>query len=292
VRGLDLSDRPWDNGYGSPGRPSDSFEAHPYPFYTAKTSRDLPKDTWDRVATKFRLTDFANVPTAPGKPGRFQGNAQPNRGNNPIIINEYGWLWLNRDGSPTTLTKANYDAWLGPDSTTEQRRELYARYLAAMTEHWRSHRQVAAVLHFCGLGYSRPTGQTSDHFVDIEKLRLEPYFASYVGDAFAPVGLMIDHWAEEIEAGHPGDLPVVVINDLASAWQGTVRLQVRGRQTATFDQQQPCRVASLGREVVTFKQALPTEPGTYKIVAELALPDGRPVRSRRQVEVLPLATGK
>jgi predicted ATPase len=36
-----------------------------------------------------------------------------------------------------------------------ERRELWARYLAAKTEFWRSHRQCAGVLHFCSLGYNR-----------------------------------------------------------------------------------------------------------------------------------------
>ena len=30
-----------------------------------------------------------------------------------LILNEYGWLWLNRDGSPTELTKNLYPALLG-----------------------------------------------------------------------------------------------------------------------------------------------------------------------------------
>jgi hypothetical protein len=32
VRGLDLSDRPWDDGYSRPRRPGDTSEQHPYQF--------------------------------------------------------------------------------------------------------------------------------------------------------------------------------------------------------------------------------------------------------------------
>ena len=156
----------------------------------------------------------------------MSGNALPNTGNNPVIINEYGWLWLNRDGTPTTLSKKNYEQLLGPNATADQRRELYARLLAAKTEFWRARRHVAGVLHFCGLGYSRPDGQTSDHFLDIESLALEPHFRTYVGDAFSPVGLMVDHWADEVRPGETRRVPVVVMNDLYSEWQGTVRLQL------------------------------------------------------------------
>ena len=29
------------------------------------------------------------------------GNVVDNDGTHAVVINEYGWLWLNRDGSPT-----------------------------------------------------------------------------------------------------------------------------------------------------------------------------------------------
>ena len=50
--------------------------------------------------------------------------------------------------------------------------EAAARYVAALTEFWRARRACAGVLHFCGLGYSRPNGQTCDDFVDIDWLTL------------------------------------------------------------------------------------------------------------------------
>ena len=164
VRGLDLSNRPWDNGYGQPQSPGDSFESHPYLFSNPK----------------FKLSGLARVSGVP------QGNAIPNTGNNPIIINEYDWLWLNRDGSPTTLSRKVYENLLGTNATPAQRWHLNARYNAALTEFWRAHRACAGVLHFCGLGYSRTNGQTCDNFIDIEKLRFEPEFQRYMADAFCP----------------------------------------------------------------------------------------------------------
>ena len=160
-----------------------------------------------------------------------KGNARANTGNNPIIINEYDWLWLNRDGSPTTLTQKVFENLLGPEATAAQRRALSARYHAALTEFWRAHRACAGVLHFCGLGYSRTNGQTCDNFIDIEKLRFEPEFKRYMADAFAPVGLMIDEWRAQLPAGKELDVPVVVINDLYQDWKGKVRFRVlRGRK--------------------------------------------------------------
>jgi hypothetical protein len=117
-------------------------------------------------------------------------------------------------------TKKAYEVLLGPDSTTDQRRSTYARLLAAKTEFWRGRREVAGVLHFCGLGYSRPDGQTSDHFLDIERLTLEPNFATYVRDAFSPIGLMVDFWDDDSPANAECDVTIVVINASSSVTVG------------------------------------------------------------------------
>jgi hypothetical protein len=145
---------------------------------------------------------------------------------------------------------------------------------------------VAGVLHFCGLGYSRSDGQTSDHFLDIERLRLDPDFERYVGEAFAPVGLMIDHWAEELSPAQPREIPVAVINDGDRDWQGTIRLRlVQGAKTLC-EQSRPCRVGPVGRQVLPFAIRAPAEPGDYQLVAELTADDGKPVRSLRDFSVL------
>jgi hypothetical protein len=44
----------------------------------------------------------------------------------------------------------------GKDAPPSKLLPLAARLLAAETEFWRCRRQAAGVLHFCGLGYSRP----------------------------------------------------------------------------------------------------------------------------------------
>ena len=140
VRSLDLSGRPWDNSYMPPGQLGDVLEQHPYHFQDPN----------------YKLSQLATADPAPwGQKGNGHG----------VIINEYGWLWLNRDGTPTTLTEKLYQNLLGTNSTTEERRQLYARYTAAETEFWRAHRTAAAVMHFTTLGYAHPDGQTSDHWL-------------------------------------------------------------------------------------------------------------------------------
>ncbi len=263
VRVLDLSNRPWDNGYGEAQSPGDSFESHPYLFSNAK----------------FKLSGLAHVSGVP------KGNARANTGNNPIIINEYDWLWLNRDGSPTTLSRQVFENLLGPGATLAQRRLLSARYHAALTEFWRAHRACAGVLHFCGLGYSRTNGQTCDNFIDLEKLRFEPEFQHYMADAFAPVGLMIDEWRAQLPPGKEVNVPVVVINDLYQDWKGKVRFRILCGGKPVSEQSRLCEVAALGQTSLSFPCVVPTEPGDYQLEAALLHGGAKPVRSLRDFRV-------
>jgi hypothetical protein len=276
VRHLDLSNRPWDNGWATPESDTDYLESHPYLFSSVQ---------WGRKA--FRLSDLAKTS------GRPRVRDAQKDYKLPIIINEYAWLWLNRDGTTTCLTDKVYESLLGPNSTIEQRRLLYARYLAALTEFWRCHRKCAGVLHFCGLGYSRAGdkprpegGATSDHFLDLEKLNFEPNFERYVRDAFSPVGLMIDFWDEEVESGSKRSFKVFVINDLYKNWTGTVRLRIVRGDRVVAEQVKDCTVNSLGREILDFEQEFPQQDGEYKIIGELIAVNGAVVRSLRDFKIV------
>jgi hypothetical protein len=274
VRHMDLSKRPWENGWSAPQRPNDCVESHPYLFIRAWQDRQ-----------PFHLQDLANVSPVPHlRPEQKKLDV-------PIVINEYAWLWLNRDGTTTCLTDKVYKSLLGPDSTVAQRRLLYARYLAALTEFWRCHRKCAGVLHFCGLGYSRPGdkprpegGATSDHFLDIETLEFEPNFEKYVKDAFSPVGLCINKWDEQFPAGTDMQVAVIVINDLYNEWKGNVVLRILRGGEMISEQTKNCAVSSLGRETFSFNVAVPNEQGKYQLVAEL-INEGMPVRSLRDFKV-------
>ncbi len=269
VRGLDLSRRPWDNGWAPAMDPGDSHESHPYHFMNAN----------------FKLDMMAAASHDPGLRSEQVGQG------NAIIVNEYGWLWLNRDGQPATLTADLYRNLLGTASKASDRFRLYARYLAAETEFWRAHRKCAAVLHFCGLGYSRPDGQTSDHFTDLEKLEYEPNFFEYVRDSFAPVGLMIDCWDAQAQIGVEKVVPIIVINDLEKPWAGAVRVRVtrEGDAKPALEDTKPLQLVSFGDARVEFKISMPQTAGDYLIEAAL-IEDGsvneKPVHSLRDVAVV------
>ena len=165
--------------------------------------------------------------------------------------------------------------------------------MAALTEFWRCHREAAGVLHFCGLGYSRPGdkprpegGATCDDFIDLKNLVFEPLFEQYVRDSFAPVGLMIDAWAEKYPPG-PHEFPVVVINDLYETWKGTLRFRLLRDGTAVAEKTQPCQVSALGTQKLKFAIDIPVQPARYQVEAALVSPGTQPVRSLRDFEVPP-----
>ncbi len=207
VRDLDPT-RQWENGgYNLPQSPNDPIEDHPY-FFIA----------------------FPNVPNTPefldshdGKPP--YSTVVADAPSHPYYINEYGWLWVNRDGTPTELSRHAWSALLGPGThSPETYRESYAYLVAGLTEFWRARRNYAGVLHFVYLSYSRPEGQTSDNFVDVPNLVLEPRWFEYARHAFAPVGVYIDSWKEDYALGVEYEISVDVINDEDEAKRGTLSL--------------------------------------------------------------------
>ena len=273
IRGMDISNRPWDNGWGRQEKIDDAFEAHPYLFIRIHLGKSMPQ------GGDFKLSELADMDGVPSLwPAEKVGKC--------IIINEYAWLWINRDGTPTTLTEKVWARILGADASIAQRRRVYARYMAALTEFWRCHRKVAGVMHFCGLGYSRPgSGETSDNFIDLEKLEFEPEFEKYVKDSFAAVGLMIDEWAEEYQGGKEREFTVVLINDTYEDWAGPVRLKIVRKGRTVVEESRKCVVKSLGREVLEFSMLVPERAGDYQLIAEISGAGGRAVRSLRDFKV-------
>jgi len=285
VRGLDLSDRPWENGWSAPQSETDVCESHPYLYvkYMDKNTNE-PKEGYKK--------EFFGVIRRPGNDALERlPKEKKDAGvtfDNPLLINEYSWLWLNRDGSTTTLTDRLYDVlWNGKNLTPQQRFEIQDRRLAELTEYWRAHRRAVGVLHFCGLGYSRakdPRGQTSDNFTDIRNLTYEPAFYKYVKPAFAPVGLMVDTWEKEYAGGSKINVPVFVINDSGQPFNQEIQLSITldGKVVSTYKKEvnvKPYEVLTIAFEV-----DIPGKAGNYLMKAEYTL-NGENVFSLRDIPV-------
>lgn len=274
VRATHQDNRPWDNSYSAIREKGDVMELHPYHFQDPK----------------YKLEYLATANSDPEKPGeklaiskkhRAQGKETPSK--YLKIVNEYGWLWLNRDGSPTTLTSDLYRNLLGRKSTVQQRRHLYAMYLAAETEFWRCHRKCAGVLHFTALGYSRSDGQTSDHFTDVERLHYEDEFMKYIPDAFSPCGIMLDEWGKKINTAEDHPFRIMAVNDLEKEWTGKVTIEIFLNNKLISGSEKDFSVGPFGQNETTIFLRTPDEPGLYTIVASLIKESEKPVRSVREI---------
>jgi hypothetical protein len=264
VRKLDLSNRPWENSYNPPDGPDDPVEDHPYEFSgMAGGGSPFEMTTLERPFGK--------------APGLRTGHA--------AILNEYGWLWLNRDGSPTELTKTLYPRLLGQNATAEDRLAMNAYLLAGITEYWRAYRQYAGLLHFVYLTSSDPLGYTSDHFRDVEKLELDPRFLDYMSNAFAPLGVYLSFWQPNLTAGETRTLPVMMVNDEPRSVEGTLAVVLEsadGRQAAHKTTR--FSLAPLGQETYYIDFPVPRTSGSFVLKAVAETPAG-PVQSRRRIAV-------
>jgi len=265
VRYLDLSNRPWDNGWSPPGEETDCIEAHPYLFiryfYKGQVSDNGP------------LIDLLTIDREPGlSPNDRYPNLKGTHFDNAVVANEYCWLWVNRDGSSTELTDVIYNKIFKNIDTPGKRFECYAKNLGIVTEYWRAHRRCAAVMHFCGLGYSRPNtprGQTSDNFINIETLEFEKNFVKYVKPAFSTVGIFLNKFTNVYLPGEETIIPVYVFNDSNEPWSDHVMLYLTQDEQVIDLQEQSCDVKGLERKIMYRKITMPTEKGEYKLVGEI-----------------------
>jgi hypothetical protein len=267
VRPLDLSLRPWENSYNAPAGPDDPVEDHPYLMYGEAMGGEV-----------FRMTDLERRPGGP-KEAPMAARA--------TVLNEYGWLWLRRDGEPTVLTEKLYPKLLGPGSTKEERLELNAYLLAGKTEYWRAHRNYAGILHFVYLTCSYPGVFTADHFADVRTLKLNPWFEDYMGEAMKPLGVYLSFFQPTLAAGKTRPFRVMMVNDRYDAEKGELRLTLEaedGREVARATR--PFDVAPLGTLSHDLELAVPGETGRYLLKATAVAEDGSRTVGRRKVTLV------
>lgn len=269
---LDLSDRPWDNGWGPPACATDPLECHPYFFVNPKfVLSDVNKMNPDPAVYTSQFFTYTQSHDASRLP------------NNPRIINEYSWLWLNRDGTPTTLTRELYGNLL-PGSTTRQRRDYYAKAVAQLTEFWRYSRKTVGIMEFCGLTYSKEGGATCDNYLpDIQNPMFDPLFEKMVSDAFASVGIIIEDWSETQVFGQVREFKVTLVNDLDREWAGEVTVALTAGDTLVSSSAQTYSVAPAGKTTKTFAVEIPiTGTESYRLAASYPDDTGKSIMSIRE----------
>jgi hypothetical protein len=273
VRTLDLSNRPWENSYNAPNGADDPVEDHTYFLESVGGKFDASEG-----GKPFELSDLEWMDGTSSNPFTKSAHAK--------IINEYGWMWLNRDGSPTLLTEHLFPKLLGEKDSVESRRALTARVLGAETEMWRAYRRYAGVMHFVYLTSSDKGGFTSDNFVDLKSLTLEPHFAAAMHQAFKPLGVYLNFWHPTLALGESRPYDIYMVNDEDRARAGRLRVifsDSAGRQAG--EQIMRFSLAPLGAQSYTVEIKAPLTPGAYTLQA-IAEPEddaGDPTVSIRDV---------
>ncbi|MHB1000936.1 MAG: glycoside hydrolase family 2 protein [Armatimonadota bacterium] len=265
VRGMDLSNRPWDDGYSPKNRPNDPSEFHPYSTFPLWTG-----EGWD--------------PSNLGDPSESPFTLPVS----PLIFNEYDAFWMQRDGKPTIIFDKFYNDRVGVDASPEERRELQAYYGAAVTEFWRATRKAAAVMWFCYLTYSKTNVVTGDNFIDLKNQTMSPEFVDYMSNAFAPLAVMINDLEPRIQQNTSRNYKIIITNDMDTAQSGNVTLNLidpeNGKSLNT--QNKVFSVKPLGQSIIYIKMPIPDIHGKYRLQADLTTPKGYKVRSRRNIDVL------
>lgn len=214
--------RIWDAGYMTSdqmGTNDEMDEPHPYRALTLMHSSELndyfKNNPYNLGALHENWVGFSSILDA----------------GVPQLVNEYGWIWLWRDGRPSKLTLNNYNYYLGENATPEQCRELQAYWLELETEWLRSERSVGGILAFCHL--TNNYGFTGDWFInDIKDLEPSPAFR-WFKHCFAPSAVFIDladrRYTKHLEPLKPGSdlvFNLVGVNDLNKESSGKVLLKL------------------------------------------------------------------
>lgn len=276
LRKLDPT-RIWDAGYmtGDEMVLDEMDEPHPY----QGRIRELQPG-----ATKV-FYPLGNLDFTPSilKGCRESGSAQ--------LVNEYGWIWLWRNGIPSKLTIEVFEYYLGKNSTPQQNREFQAYWLQLETEWLRSKDYLAGVLSFCYL--TNNYGYTGDWFINNIK-DLEPAPAlKWLGHAFAPAAAFINLTDERFTTEIPPHIPgsilefnLVGVNDNVSDTKGTITIKlINSIGETVVHQTRETLLKALSREYIPFSFDVPSGKGGYLLISEFTGNNKPPVISRRYIRV-------
>ena len=150
----------------------------------------------------------------------------PHPTSHAVVLNEYDWIWLNRDGSPAVLSVPLFQRLLGKDAGASEVVDLAAYLWAGLTEYWRAHRTYAGVLCFTYLTASHRDAYTGDFFQDVQSLKLQPGFEEALANSFSPVGVYLNFWQPTLAAGSSHAMAVSLVNDEYEMARGKLVLAV------------------------------------------------------------------
>lgn len=190
------------------------------------------------------------------------------------LVNEYGWIWLWRDGTPSKLTVNVYSYYLGENSSPEQNRELQAYWLQLETEWLRSERTHAGILAFTHL--TNNYGYTGDWYIDhIKDLTPGPTLP-WFKHAFAPAAVFInltdERYTKHIKPHEPGSsllFTLIAINDLHEKERGKLWISLLNeRGKSVLNQERDISLSPYEDKSIPVSITLPEVAGGYVLITE------------------------
>ncbi len=189
------------------------------------------------------------------------------------LVNEYGWIWLWRNGTPSKLTVDVYNYYLGANSTAQQNRELQAYWLQLETEWLRSNSSIAGVLAFCYLANNY--GYTGDWFIDDIKDLTPGITLGWFRHCFAPAAVFInltdERYVKHLTPHDPGsrlDFSLAGINNNQERISGQVNLKLLdSKGKAVVEKAMEVTLDPLQRTDFIVSMDLPRQAGGYLVIA-------------------------
>lgn len=208
------------------------------------------------------------------------------------LVNEYGWVWLWRDGTPSKLTTPIYDYYMGTKTTVDERRNFQAYWLQCETEWMRSNRAVAGLLAFCLL--TNNYGYTGDWFTGhIKDLTPSPTMY-WFKHCFATTNVFINVTDERYAKGQavhtPGDylnFNFTGVNDANQAKTGVVNVKLLNSKGVTvFSDTVSVNLPAADRIEIPYSFSLPKVSDGYLLLTEFTEKGKTDKRlSRRYIKV-------
>ncbi len=263
LRMNDLSNRPWDNGYNLPVGSNDPVEDHNYKWFRN------PSDT----KTHFEEGTSAKTTNAPHPSAHA------------CVLNEYGWMWLKRNGQVTLLTKSVYDS-IAPGVTNAERQEIYAYMLAAETEYFRAHRNYAGVLHFDYLTGDFHGAITGDIFKNPETLEPVKVYDDYFTEIFKPLGVYVNFFAPDVSPSSSMQIPIMLVNDEYQTVTGKIEITLVDKNENMLGKSSiPFSVDALSQQSYKIPLSFPAVQGNYVIKTRAIQDNGKSTLCIRKIEI-------
>ncbi len=253
--------RIWDAGYMTASHMGNDEMDEPHPYEGVRPWVDM--NTYSDDPYPLGDLDYRNEVTTKS----IESSAAQ-------LVNEYGWIWLWRDGRPSKLTTKTYAYYLGENSTPTENREFQAYWLQCETEWLRSIRQHAGILAFTHL--TNNYGYTGDWYINnIKDLEKGPTLSWFL-HAFAPSAVFINHpderFMKQFGPHQPGSqllFTLKAINDFAETEKGEVTILLYNENgKAVWSQKQNVEIPAFGEKNYPVVMNLPDIPGGYTLVSD------------------------